>query len=156
MPRNTIKYILLALLLTGFTASGCLVFRPWFRQAEHRRESKAAADAFLEQHPEATAPAEPSVATTETPAEDRPLAELYAAMQAYNEKIYAEGQRELYRPGAYVAPAIDFEAYGLDANTTITAICSSVNGQRCRLPGKVPQNQEQPCSPQAPQNPSPR
>ena len=119
MPRNAIKYILLALLLTGFTASGCLVFRPWFRQAAHRRESKVAATAFLEQHPEATAPTEPSVATTEAPTEERPLAELYATMQAYNEKIYAEGQRELYRPGAYVAPTIDFEAYGLDADAAI-------------------------------------
>ena len=47
----------------------------------------------------------------ETP---RPYGELYAAMEEYNEKIYAEKQRGLSDPWAYEAAGIDLRAYGLE------------------------------------------
>lgn len=47
----------------------------------------------------------------ETP---RPYGELYAAMEEYNEKIYAEKQRGLSDPWAYEAAGIDLSSYGLE------------------------------------------
>lgn len=44
----------------------------------------------------------------------RPYGELYAAMEEYNEKIYAEKQRGLSDPWAYEAAGIDLSSYGLE------------------------------------------
>lgn len=71
---------------------------------------------FLQSYPEVDEAAEQST-TPDTAA--LPHAELYAAMQAYNEKIAAEGQRELRDPWAYTVPALDFSAYGLDVDAAI-------------------------------------
>lgn len=44
----------------------------------------------------------------------RPYGELYAAMEEYNERIYAEKQRGLSDPWAYEAAGIDLSSYGLE------------------------------------------
>ena len=44
----------------------------------------------------------------------RPYGELYAAMEEYNERIYAEKQSRLSNPWAYEAAGIDLSAYGLE------------------------------------------
>lgn len=44
----------------------------------------------------------------------RPYGELYAAMEEYNERIYAENQRGLSDPWAYEAAGIDLSSYGLE------------------------------------------
>lgn len=57
-----------------------------------------------------------TVQADQTPADaaaPRPYAELYDALQAYNEQIYAEGQSELKDPFAYETPAFDLAGYGL-------------------------------------------
>ena len=55
------------------------------------------------------------VVPVESPEETpRPYGELYAAMEEYNEKIYAEKQRGLSDPWAYEAAGIDLSAYGLE------------------------------------------
>ena len=44
----------------------------------------------------------------------RPYGELYAAMEEYNERIYAEKPRGLSDPWAYEAAGIDLSSYGLE------------------------------------------
>lgn len=125
--RKVGKAILLFLLLLAFGVSCWLVFRPWLTRTESRREAEAAADTFLQTYHSQTPTAQPATREDDTepalpgeaPAEPMPRAELYAAMQAYNERIYAEGQSGLCDPWSYTVPAIDLSAYGLGREEAI-------------------------------------
>jgi len=46
----------------------------------------------------------------------RKIDEMYKEMQAYNEKIYIEGQKNLSDPFAYEKPSLNLEKYGLNGN----------------------------------------
>lgn len=124
--RKVGKAILIILLLIAFCVSCCLVFRPWFSRTESRREAEAAADTFLQTYHSQTPMAQPAtrddteaVMPEDDASEPMPRAELYAAVQAYNELIYAEGQSGLCDPWSYTVPALDLSAYGLDNNEAI-------------------------------------
>lgn len=114
--RKIVKSILFFLLVIAFGASCYIALRPLLVRAQSNRAARSAADVFLQSYPEVDEAAEQST-TPDTAA--LPHAELYAAMQAYNEKIAAEGQRELRDPWAYTVPALDFSAYGLDVDAAI-------------------------------------
>ena len=120
--RRVGKAILIFLLLITFGVSCCLVFRPWFTRAESRREAEAAADTFLQTYHSQPATREDDIEPTapeEETSEPMPRAELYAAMQAYNARIYAEGQSGLCDPWSYTVPALDLSAYGLGRDEAI-------------------------------------
>ena len=51
---------------------------------------------------------------SQTAEESRPYPELYAAMQAYNAQIYADGQSGLTDAFAYENPPLDLTDYGYD------------------------------------------
>ena len=51
---------------------------------------------------------------SQTAEESRPYPELYAAMQAYNAQIYADGQSGLTDAFAYENPPMDLTDYGYD------------------------------------------
>ena len=125
--REVGKVVLIFLLLIAFGVSCYLVFRPWFTRAESRREAEAAADTFLQTYPSQTPTAQPAmreddiepIMPEDNTYEPMPRAELYAAMQAYNERIYAEGQIGLCDPWSYTVPALDLSAYGLEKDEAI-------------------------------------
>ena len=115
-PRKNVKSILFFLLVIAFGASSYIALCPLLVRAQSNRAARSAADTFLQSYPDAVEAAEQPTALD---AAALPHAELYAAMQAYNEEIAAEGQRELCDPWAYTVPALDFSAYGLDEDAAI-------------------------------------
>lgn len=125
--RKIGKAVLIFLLLIAFGVSCYLVFRPWFTRVESRREAEAAADTFLQVYHSQMPTAQPAtreddiepVMSEDNTSEPMPSAELYAAMQAYNERIYAEGQSGLCDPWSYTVPALDLSAYGLASDDAI-------------------------------------
>lgn len=114
--QRIIRTILFFLLVIAFGASCYIALRPLLVRAQSNRAARSAADTFLQSYPDAVEAAEQPT-TPDTTA--LPHAELYAAMRAYNEEIAAEGQRDLRDPWAYTVPALDFSAYGLDADAAI-------------------------------------
>ncbi len=115
-PRKIVRTILFFLLVIAFGASCYIALRPLLVRAQSNRAARSAADVFLQSYPEIDKATEQP--TTPDTAE-LPYAELYAAMQAYNEKIATEGQRDLRDPWAYTVPALDFSAYGLEEDAAI-------------------------------------
>jgi sortase A len=71
-------------------------------------EYTAAAETFLSR-----AELSASVSQEEGDEAERPYGELYAAMAAYNEKIYQEHQSGLCDAWSYQTPALDLEEYGI-------------------------------------------
>ena len=67
-------------------------------------------------------------ATDELPA-DMPYPELLAAMQAYNERIYAEGQSGLVDAWSYEAPSFDLTEYGIEDDVIGVLSVPSINLQ---------------------------
>lgn len=88
-----------------FFAGLLVLLYPVMNGARLENASQEAAERFID------AFAVPVERPEETP---RPYGELYAAMEEYNEKIYAEKQRELSDPRAYEAAGIDLSSYGLE------------------------------------------
>lgn len=126
--RKVGKAILIFLILIAFGVCCYLVFRPWLTRAASRREAEAAADTFLQTYHSKKPTLQPATREdetieSETPENDvtepMPRAELYSAMQAYNEKIYSEGQSGLCDPWSYTVPAIDLSIYGLASDEAI-------------------------------------
>lgn len=89
-----------------FIAGLLTLLYPSLNGARLEKASIEAAESFMDAFiiPAETVP-------EETP---RPYAELYEAMTAYNEKIYAERQQGLSDPQAYEEAGVDLSAYGLE------------------------------------------
>lgn len=117
--QKIIRTILFFLLVIAFGASCYIALRPLLVRAQSNRAARSAADTFLQSYPD-TVEATEQPTTPDTPA--LPHAELYAAMQAYNEKIAAEGQSELCDPWAYTVPALNLSAYRLDEDAAIGVV----------------------------------
>ena len=66
--------------------------------------------------------------TDELPA-DTPYPELLAAMQAYNERIFAEGQAGLVDAWSYEAPSFDLTEYGIEDDVIGVLSIPSINLQ---------------------------
>ena len=115
------KWILLLLALLVFAAGFYLLMVPEINRQKQKTQSGRTVDAFFQEHPQASA--EPTLpclqdgtAETEPPeTEELPYADLLAAMQAYNEEIFSNGQSGLSDPWAYTAEAIRLSDYGLDS-----------------------------------------
>lgn len=88
-----------------FFAGLLVLLYPVMNGARLENASQKAAESFID------AFVVPVERPEETP---RPYGELYAAMEEYNEKIYAEKQRGLSDPWAYETAGIDLSAYGLE------------------------------------------
>lgn len=95
--------ICIAVLL--FIAGLFTLLYPSLNGARLEKASTEAAESFMDAF---IYPAE-----TETE-ETRPYAELYEAMSAYNERIYAEKQQGLSAPHTYEEAGVDLSAYGFD------------------------------------------
>ena len=115
--RKIVRSILFFLLIIAFGASSYIALRPLLVRAQSNRAARSAADTFLQSYPDVDTDEELPAATPDVAA--LPHAELYAAMRAYNEKIAAEGQRDLRDPWAYTVPALDLSAYGLGEDAAI-------------------------------------
>lgn len=115
--RKIAKSILFFLLVIAFGASCYITLRPLLVRTQSNRAARFAADVFLQSYPDVGTDEKLPAATPDTAA--LPHAELYAAMQAYNEKIAAEGQSDLRDPWAYTVPALDFSSYGLGEDAAI-------------------------------------
>lgn len=122
-----IKVISIFLLFIAFGVCCYLVFRPWFTRTESRKEAERAADEFLQAYHSTMPTVRPAareneMIESEAPESDAeepmPRAELYAAMQAYNETIYSEGQSGLCDPWD-TGSTIDLCAYGLEQDEPI-------------------------------------
>lgn len=88
-----------------FFAGLLALLYPVMNGARLENASQEAVESFID------AFAVPVESPKETP---RPYGELYAAMEEYNERIYAEKQLRLSNPWAYEAAGIDLSAYGLE------------------------------------------
>lgn len=88
-----------------FFAGLLTLLYPTLNGARLENDSQEATESFID------AFVVPVERPEETP---RPYGELYAAMEEYNEKIYAEKQRGLSDPWAYEAAGIDLSSYGLE------------------------------------------
>lgn len=88
-----------------FFAGLLTLLYPTLNGARLENDSQEATESFID------AFVVPVESPEETP---RPYGELYAAMEEYNEKIYAEKQRGLSDPWAYEAAGIDLSSYGLE------------------------------------------
>lgn len=127
ISKKVKKAVLVCALLAIYIFFTLLVLKPWITRTSGRAEAQAEAEAFLQRsRPQAAlTPNDPASATDASVAPERTEAaplrqpELYAAMQAYNKRIYTEGQSGLCDPWSYIAPAIDLTAYGLMADEVI-------------------------------------
>lgn len=124
--RRAIKIALIILTLAAFFASAYLVLRPWIlRTASQKRAQSAVESFFSEYHSDQNHTPETATPSTLTESEEvpeRPHADLYAAMQDYNQQIFSEKQRNLCDPWSYTVPALDLTEYGLKADTPIAVL----------------------------------
>lgn len=134
LSKKFAKIALIFFLLIAYIFFSFMVFKPLFTRTSGKLEAESVAAEFLEAtRPTTTFPAEPTESanpsatdlTEARPTEEQPTAptfenaELFAAMQAYNEKIRAEGQMDLCDPWSYTVPALDLSSFGLEKNAVI-------------------------------------
>lgn len=112
-----VKNTVIAIMLVVFLAGLCYALYPVMTGAALMYESRRVTDTFLQSITENTpAEAEETDSLMESEEEQTmiPYPELLAAMQAYNEQIYMEGQSGLCDPWAYTAPSFDLAEYGIE------------------------------------------
>ena len=122
MRQKALRYIVLPLLLIAFGMCCFFALRPWLIRTKSQIVAQSTVNSFLEEHraskEDATVEAnELQESTAEQ--KELPHKELLEAMQDYNQKIFEEEQNGFCSPQAYVAPALNFSAYGLDADSAI-------------------------------------
>ena len=125
------KNVLIALLLMVFLGGLIYALYPIMTGLTLMLESRKVAEDFIH-----TLPANLPLSTTlsdeldtgsdEQPAET-PYPELLAAMQAYNERIFAEGQSDLVDAWSYTEPSFDLAEYGLENDVIGVLSIPSIN-----------------------------
>ena len=117
-PATRGRTILLVAMLVVFLGGLFYALYPVMTGVAHEVESRRVVDHFLhtvaadlssdadDDETDIEAGAEPTPTPSQYP-------ELLAAMRAYNEKIYAEGQSGLCDAWAYQAPSFDLSEYGI-------------------------------------------
>lgn len=114
MRKGEIVFLILALLI--LLAGIFLFLLPSINQIRQKEQSEQAVSTFLQEHPvpeQTSVPEQTNPVGNETEPVEPRYAELLAAMQAYNDEIYANGQAGLADPWAYTTEVFDLSAYGL-------------------------------------------
>ena len=104
--RNVGKNIVIIIMLIVFLAGLCYALYPIMTGVTLIRESRMAVANFLQIVADEAAPVADNTTT--------PYSKLLAAMQAYNETIYTEGQSGLCDAWAYTQPSFDLAEYGIE------------------------------------------
>ena len=119
-----IKAILLTLLLLIFTVGVVICFWPQIVGLHLGYQAHVAVSDFFELadagEPEESERFPVSFEYVDAPIPTPPAptyTELYAAMQQYNENVYATGQAGLCDAWAYQQPSFDLVSYGVESNT---------------------------------------
>lgn len=121
MRKRDIPLLLLA--ITVLFAGINIFLTPSIHRLQQKSQSEQTVSEFFHDHPQATALTNLPDSSGEdgesesTEPQDRPYAELLAAMQSYNEEIYANGQAGLSDPWAYTGEVFDLSEYGLESET---------------------------------------
>lgn len=127
---NGVKNALIVLFLLVFLGGLVYALYPVMTGAAHEIESRRVVDHFLHTIP-ANLPANTtSPYQTEYSGEEStetPYPELLAAMQAYNEAIYAEGQSGLVDEWSYEAPSFELTDYGIEDGVIGVLSIPSIN-----------------------------
>ncbi len=118
-----VRAILLTILLLVFTAGLVICFWPQLVGLRLGYEAHAAVSDFFELaeagNTDVSEPYNVSIDYADAP-DTTPVPtyqELYAAMQGYNEDIYATGQSGLCDAWSYQQPSFDLVSYGVESNT---------------------------------------
>jgi len=114
-PSPVGKNIVIAVFLVIFIGGLCYALYPVMTGVAHQIESRRIIEDFLHTIPAGLLPEDDGDSDEQdNPKQDRPAyPELLAAMQAYNEQIYAEGQAGLCDAWAYTQPSFDLAEYGI-------------------------------------------
>lgn len=126
MKKRSFSFLALIVLAAALFFAGAAVLAiPTVNRITHDAQAESAVASFLaeyhhtddflqvkEQLPQRIDEAPEPISTTE--AREPIYHELLAAMQAYNEEIYANKQIGLADPWCYTAPVIDLQQYGLN------------------------------------------
>lgn len=118
-PASCGRAILLTCLFLIFFAGLCYALYPLITGAARVHEIRKVSQEFLVNSAAADTDADDEAGNTvmeqieEDYETERPYPELLAAMRAYNEQIYAEGQSGLCDAWAYTEPSFDLPEYGI-------------------------------------------
>lgn len=111
------RKILLALAVTVLLVGIGVMLFPYFQQWRYDRGVRDWADSFDAWRQEMREQAEQDAPETEAETDSIPyLQDLYAAMQAYNEDIYENGQSGFRDAWSYQVPSFDLTEWGLEDN----------------------------------------
>ena len=125
------KNVLIALFLMVFLGGLVYALYPIMTGVALMHESRKVAEDFIHTMPANLAPGstlsdESDSGSDEQPAET-PYPELLAVMQAYNERIYTEGQSGLVDAWAYTQPSFDLTEYGIENDVIGVLSVPSIN-----------------------------
>ena len=125
------KNVLIALFLMVFLGGLVYALYPIMTGMALMHESRKVAEDFIHTlpanlPPSATLSDESNGGSDEQPAET-PYPELLAAMRAYNERIYTEGQSGLVDAWAYTQPSFDLTEYGIENDVIGVLSIPSIN-----------------------------
>lgn len=128
---NGVKNALIVLFLLVFLGGLVYALYPVMTGVALMHESRKVAEDFIHTMPANLAPGstlsdESDGDSDEQPAET-PYPELLAAMQAYNERIFAEGQSGLVDAWAYTEPSFDLTEYGIENDVIGVLTIPSIN-----------------------------
>ena len=124
------KNVLIALFLMVFLGGLVYALYPVMTGVALMRESRKVAEDFIHTLPanlpsDTASPDGSEDNIIEQPATQYP--ELLAAMQAYNERIYAEGQSGLVDAWSYTEPSFDLAEYGIENDVIGVLSIPSIN-----------------------------
>ena len=125
------KNVLIALFLMVFLGGLVYALHPIITGVALMHESRKVAEDFIHTLPANLPPSaklssKSDGGSDEQPAET-PYPELLAAMQAYNERIFAEGQSGLVDAWSYEAPSFDLTEYGIENDVIGVLTIPSIN-----------------------------
>ena len=125
------KNVLIALFLMVFLGGLIYALYPIMTGMALMHESRKVAEDFIhtlpaDLPPSATLSDESNGGSDEQPAET-PYPELLAAMRAYNERIYTEGQSGLVDAWAYTEPSFDLTECGIENDVIGVLTIQSIN-----------------------------
>lgn len=103
--RLILRIISVILLVSGI---GVIIY-PHIMQSIYDKQAESDYEEFIAQ-------TEETVIIDDSPGTDFPHSDLYNAMVAYNEKIFAEGQVNLTDPWSYEQASFNLDEYGFDEN----------------------------------------
>ena len=125
------KNVLIALFLMVFLGGLIYALYPVMTGVALMLESRKVAEDFIHTLPANLPPSaklsDESDSGSDEQQAETPYPELLSAMQAYNERIYAEGQSGLVDAWAYTEPSFDLTEYGIENDVIGVLTIQSIN-----------------------------